>query len=141
MALAAALLAAGCNTKPAKFLCETYVAGSFTPDNHEALSIDASGWPLLDKAAAHIELAFLLANPRAQSVELVHVLNSQEIERFTLHVPASDTLVPRCVIGTTAGTSSCGAFVHVLPQPVGGYYYLRSPGDVIEAGMSFVLCR
>ena len=131
----------GCNPNPVKLPCETYVGGSFTPENHYALSVDATGWPQLDKPNERIELTFFLANPRAHTLDLVHVLNSQELERWTLHIPASEGLVPSCAISPAANLSSCSASIHILPHSASGYYYLRSSSELLEAGMSFVLCR
>lgn len=141
LALALFVTAFGCNPKPVKLPCDVYVAGSFTAENHYAFSVDGGALPLLDHAGERIELTFFFANPSAQAVELVHVLDSQELERWSLQVPASKDHVPSCVIGPTSEKSDCGASVHVLPHKVGGYYYLRADGDLIEAGMSFILCR
>ena len=137
--LGLALTTLACN--PRKLACETYVAGSFTPDNHYAFSVDATGWPQMGKLGERIELTFFLADPSPQTVELVEILNSQEVERWTLQVPASQERFPSCWIPLDPRLSTCGASVHVTPHNMGGYYYLKADGQVLEASMSFILCR
>ena len=139
--LALLLTTFGCNPAPHKLACETYVAGSFTPDNHYAASVDATGWPLMHLPGERIELTFFLANPGAQTVDFIQVADSQEVERWTLHVPASKDRVPTCWITPDPRFSTCDASVHIMPHKMGGYYYLKSGGQLLEAGMSFVLCR
>jgi hypothetical protein len=141
VALGAALTLLGCNPAPRKVGCETYVAGSFTADNNYALSVDAPGWPLLDNPTDRIELTFFLANSKPQTVELVHVLDSHELERWTLHIPVRTDGLATCLIAPDPKFSTCDASVQMQPQSPGGYYYLRTGGEFLEAGMSFVLCR
>jgi hypothetical protein len=120
--------------------CQTYVAGNLTARNKYALSVDDQGWPLLQADAGRIELVFLVLEPQARSVELVHVYGSSELERWELHLPAHAEGLVRCVLSGNAVTSTCGATIHILPHKVGGYYYLRSEGGIVEAALSFVLC-
>ena len=54
---------------------------------------------------------------------------------------AKGTVVEFRIVATDAATSTCGATVRIVPHDVGGYYYLRSGSQVVEAGLSFVLCR
>lgn len=140
--LGAMLGVLGCNPTPRKVPCETYVAGSFTAENNYALAVEASGWPPLRKPGERIELTFFLGNANPRTVDLVQVVESHELERWTLHVPAGTNRVPICLITADSASSTCDARIQLLPHNVGGYYYLRSTdGGFAEVGMSFVLCR
>jgi hypothetical protein len=138
--LGALVFVLGCSPTPQYLACETYVAGGFNAENGYALSVDAALWPRLQKPSERIELSFLLATRKPRVVELVHVVGSREIERWKLALPPDDAQVPRCFISPDPGQSTCGASIHVLPHDASGYYYLRTDGDVLEAGMSFFLC-
>jgi len=138
----AAMIAAvaGCAGAPQKVPCMEYVAGNFYDGNNFAMTVDDSGWPMLGAVPADIQLTFLLAGTGPQTVELVHVAESREVERWKLNIRALERDVPACTISSEPVFSNCGATLRVLPQKAGGYYYLRGGPAVIEAGMTFLLC-
>jgi hypothetical protein len=135
------LLAAGCTATPTAMPCKVYVAGSFTPENNYALSVEADGWPDLNDPGEWIELGFLAARPLTAPVDLVHVMDSHEIERWHLQVPTTQGAAPICRIAPSMAAPSCGASIRVQPQSPRGYYYLVLNGNAVgEVGMSFKLC-
>ena len=142
LAIVVTVLAAvvGCNGVPQKVPCLNYVAGNFYAGNNYAFSVNDTGWPRLNNHGAHIELSFLLAGNKPQAVNLVHVVESRELEHWDLAVKPTAGGVARCLIAADSSVSNCGASLRVLPQAPGGYYYLRGGDAVIEAGMSFLLC-
>jgi hypothetical protein len=143
LAIVAAVLGltAGCTPSTVNVPCQVYVAGSFTPENNYALSVDAQGWPVLDDPQEWIELGFFAARPLSAPFELVHVTDGQETERWRLQVAGTQGAAPLCRIATSAEASTCGATIRVRPQSMGGYYYLVLNGNAVsEAGMSFRLC-
>ena len=131
----------GCNGVPQRVPCLNYVAGDFYAGNNYAFSVNDSGWPRLNNHGARIELSFLLAGNKPQTVNLVHVVESRELEHWKLDVKPTGSGVARCLITADPSVSNCGANLRVLPQAPGGYYYLRGGDAVIEAGMSFLLCE
>lgn len=141
--VAVALVASGlgCDPVPRPVACATYVAGGFNRENGFAFAVDSTGWPRLAGAGARIELTFLLAAGKSTTVDLVHVAGDRELERWSLPVRTENGKFPFCVLAPDAATSTCGATVNVLPHDVGGYWHLRGNDDLLEAGMSFVLCR
>src|SRR5205085_10865675 len=138
----AALVAiTGCDPTPRSFPCATYVAGGFNKENQFALNIEGKDWPAIADDASTVELTFFLASGKPQKIDLVHVLNDHELERWTLDVSTEYGRLPSCTLTGNPGTSTCGALLRVLPQEPRGYWYLRGNDDLLEAGMSFVLCR
>lgn len=131
----------GCDPNPRSMACSTYVAGGFNRENRYAFAVDATDWPRLGETPSSIELTFLLASGKPQTVDLVHVLGDREIERWTLQVRTDNGRLPVCFITAYPETSTCGATVRVLPHDPAGYWYLRGNDDLLEAGMSFVLCN
>jgi hypothetical protein len=131
----------GCDPVAREVPCNTYVAGGFNRENRFAFAIDQKGWPALGVEGATIELTFLVASGKPQSVDLVHVVDDHELERWTLDVPTEDGKLPVCVLTANPATSMCGARIRIAPQDPRGYWYLRGNDDLLEAGMSFVLCR
>jgi hypothetical protein len=132
---------AGCTPKPARVACQTYVAGSFTGDNGYALTVDAAQWPTMVKPTEMIELTFLTLGAGGGNLELVHVQGSKEVERWTLQVPKLRDRLPVCRIAVDPALSTCGGRIRLLPHDVGGYYYLRAGNEIVEAAMTFLLCR
>jgi len=141
-AVAVLALTAACTATPNRMPCQVYVADSFTPANNFAVSVDAEGWPALGDAASWIELGFFTPQPVTNPIDLVHVADTREIERWHLQVPTTQGAAPICRIGTDVGVASCGASIRVQPQSARGYYYLALNGNAVsEAGMSFRVCR
>jgi hypothetical protein len=142
VALFAALtLVTGCTASPLKLPCQTYVVGSFTPENHYALSVETTGWPQLDQPREWIEIGLLAARPVTAPIDLVHVLGTQEVERWKLEPPATAGATVTCRIAP-GPEGGCGASIRITPQNMSGYYYLEPNGNaLVEAGMSFKLCR
>jgi len=115
--------------------------GSFTPENNYALSVHPDTWPQIDQGQEWIEIGFLTAHPPTAPIELIHVSGTREVERWKLQIPITQGMSPVCKIATLPESSNCGAVIHVRPQNMLGYYYLRTNGEpVVEAGMSFKLC-
>ena len=130
----------GCDPRPRPIPCGTYVAGGFNRENHFAFALDQP-WPFLGNSGSSIELTLLFASGKPQNVDLVHVSGDREIERWSLDVPTDNSRLPICVLTSNPATSKCGATIKVVPHDVRGYWYLRGNDDLLEAGMSFVLCK
>jgi hypothetical protein len=130
----------GCDPRPRALPCSTYVAGGFNRENQFSFAVEGEDWPALaDVAGASIELTMFFASGKPGDVDLVHVVKDHELERWTLKIPPAS--MPTCSITGSAGTSTCGAIMRILPQHPRGYWYLKGNDDLLEAGMSFVLCR
>jgi hypothetical protein len=140
IAFAILFWAAACDPTPRTVPCSTYVAGGFNREDRYAFAVEGAAWPRLGEAPSRIEVTFLLASGKPQTVDLVHVQRDREIERWTLQIPTDNGRLPLCVITADPVTSTCNASMQVSPQDPSGYWYLRGNDDLLEAGMSFVLC-
>ncbi len=130
----------GCNPVAKSLPCMSYVAGGFNRENRFAFSVDKDIWPRMVGNNTRIELTFFFATGKSQNVDLVHVEGDHEIERWTLAVSTENGHLSTCMITADAKTSTCGASIHVMPHDPAGYWYLRGGDDLLEAGMTFVLC-
>jgi hypothetical protein len=151
IAILVAVGASACSAQPVRLECRRQHAAALAPENGFSASLEASRFPaLLDEPREGIEVAMTVVPPVNGTIELVHVLDGREIDRWALQAPSFDRLPPLgdrtnlvCWIPTAGGgLPSCGAWISDVPHPTHGYYYLRAKGNrVLEAGMSFMVCN
>jgi hypothetical protein len=111
-------------------------------ENGFAGSVDWNARPLLDAPPDRLELALTLIRPVRGPIELVHLRNDVEVDRWTLTLPDRDTAASTiCWIRTPREKAPCGATLSDPPFLPSGYYYLRAQGNVVlEGGLAFYVC-
>lgn len=139
--LGLALAVSACDIgEPAAVRCQRYELGVLGPENGFRMVVPAAETRVLDASSSQLIVDMAVVPPASGPVSLVHVVDSIEVERWTLSDLAVSGVTVNCRIGTNA-KAGCGARLAVSPQPLAGYYYLVSADTrVLEAGIAAYLC-
>ena len=140
-AVALVLVAGGC-AAPTTQSCQRYDAVSLTRENGFAASLDWKGDRAVDLPIERLDVALTILRPIHGPVELVHVVDDVETDRWVLTIVDQNNVSSAlCSITPPGGTPNCGATLQDLPYFPGGYYYLRPNANlVVEAGLAFYVC-
>ena len=138
----ALVLAVGACAPPATQRCHRYDVVSLTRENGFAASVDWKSERAIDVPPERLDVALTILRPIRGPVELVHVVDDIETDRWVLTVLDQNNIASAvCWITPPSGTPNCGATLQDLPYFPGGYYYLRPNANlVVEAGLSFYVC-